>query len=135
MPLDKFGRHMLRSRLHPIHTSTTTSLTSPFYICEPSSYHSKCIIYIHGQVDQNKSVALYVLDNTNTDYKFPVSGKIENVQIFPSKTSVFLNGVGVNNIEGKIVKKGDTLSFSITSMITVPLYVQIVIQCPLIQDV
>lgn len=141
MPIDKFGRHMLKNRIIPYSSPTLSSpiltsppRTSPFYICEPSSHHSKCVINIRGRLQKSQSLNFYTLENTTTEYKFPVSGKIENIEVSPVDTTVFLNtnAVVTHELAGKIINIGDTFIFHAKNKD--PLYVQIVLQCPIAKD-
>lgn len=141
MPIDKFGRHMLRKRIIPYSSSTSSFPiltsppgTSPFYICEPSLHHSKCIINIRGHLQKSKSLSLYTLENTTTVYKFPVFGKIESIEVSPIDTTVFFNKteVIIEKLVGNIINIGDQLIFYARNKD--PLYVQIVLQCPITKD-
>lgn len=141
MPIDKFGRHMLRKSIIPYSSPTSSSPiltsppgTSPFYICEPALHYSKCIINIRGHLQKSKSISLYTLENTTTEYKFPISGKIENIEVSPIDTTVFLNTIEVvtQKLVGKIINIGDQLIFYARNKD--PLYVQIVLQCPITKD-
>lgn len=142
MPLDKFGRHMLRTRLapylspqssySPILTSSPTS--SPFYICEPSLHHSKCFINIRGHLDKSQSLLHYTLENATTEYKSPVYGRIEHIEIIPSNSTILVNDdmIAIDQLVGKIINKGDKFTFLAVKKDS--LYVEIVLQCPLAKD-
>lgn len=142
MPLDKFGRHFLQNRSQPYTVSNAAILgaspmSTPFYICEPYSYHAKCIIYVYGISELSESSLFYYLDNGKVEYKFPVSGKIESIEISPSNVPInlnFENAVVAQKLEEKRINKGDTLQFNIIPNVSKDLYVQIVIQCSLEKD-
>lgn len=144
MPIDKFGRHLLRSNAvtysspiistpAPLVNSSATSST--FYICEPSSHHSKCVLTIRGHSIPKRSVAYYILENNTTDYSFPISGKIENIIISPPTTKVWQSNLSIpsNKYIGETIAKSDVFRF-ISLNQTEPLYVEIVLQCPIAKD-
>lgn len=144
MPIDKFGRHLLRSNAvtysspiistpAPLVSSSATS--SPFYICEPSSHHSKCVLTIRGNSIPRRSISYYILENNTTDYSFPISGKIENIIISPSTTKVWRSNLSIqsNELIGDTIAKSDVLKFVSLNQ-TEPLYVEIVLQCPIAKD-
>lgn len=144
MPIDKFGRHMLKRKLnvdlspHLLTSPTPMADLSPFYICQPASHHAKCVLQIHGIFNMKTSVAFYTLDQQDVQYKFPVSGKLESIDISPATTLITLNdaeSVSAHDLVETIVNKGDTLKFLTSQPKSTPsLYVQIVVQCPIAKD-
>lgn len=137
MPIDKFGRHILRDRSTPylLPTLASSPQSSPFYICEPSLHHSKCIIKIKGS--ENKLSGMYTLENQKQEYIFPISGKIEYVDIFPTDCEMFHNfgsAITPKGLIGLTINKGDKLLFN-----TVPgqpsLHMEMVLQCPITKNV
>lgn len=132
MPLNRFNQHYLASCSDDIVTTAT-----PFYICQPSKHHSKCILTIRGT--KHLATTHYILDNTTTTYVFPVTGKVENVSCFPEQIEVNYKKQ-TDNIEqlvnDNIVTKGDTLQFPLTvRSLADNIYVEFVIQCHLEKDV
>lgn len=136
MPIDKFGRHMLRDRSVPYSPPTITSSpdSSPFYICEPKLHHSKCVINLRGH---STKTGMYILENNKDEYVFPISGKLESLEIVPATCQMFLNGgTALTSIEliGTNINKGDKINF-ITVSKQPSLYVEIVLQCPITKNV
>lgn len=145
MPIDKFGRHLLTSRAVPYSSPiistpaplvNSSATSSPFYICEPSSHHSKCVLTIRGHSIPRRSTVYFILENNTTDYTFPISGKIENIIISPS-TAELSRRAGpsfqASKLIGETLAKGELFRF-ISLKQTEPLYVEIVLQCPIAKD-
>lgn len=147
MPVDKFGRHFLQTASHNLSVkSDTVSLpkSTPFYIWQPTNQHSKCVIKISNGVSNSKSYVdsefIYFLENQETYYQFPIGGTIESLKIYPIQTKIKLNDT--NNLSnsgrliGQQVNKGDKLSFvsSNPENRDKPLYVEIVLQCPVTNE-
>jgi hypothetical protein len=140
MPIDKFGRHILRAAPYQSVTSpqmpviTSSPNTSAFYICEPSLHHSKCIINIRGVENKSKKHSYYILENTKEEYIFPISGKIESIEISPTNCPVSfgIKTLKSSDLIGKNINKGDIIRFRGQSA---SLYVEIVLQCPIEKNV
>lgn len=142
MPLDKFGRHMLRTRLAPYSSPqlphppvlTSSPVSSPFYICEPSSHHSKCVINIRGRLDKSQNILHYTLENQTDEYKSPIFDRVEHIEITPIDSRVLINDdiFTIDELVGKIINKGDTFIFPAPKKVS--LYVEIVLQCPITKD-
>lgn len=134
MPIDKFGRHMLAYDLKPYPTTPPllTATADPV-----SGLSSLCIIQIRG-VDRRiknvvRSYVFYVLDDGTVTYTLPISGTIESIN-FPSDVTMFLNNANYNP-DNKNLSKGDDLSFSLPAVDPKPpLFVEIVLRCPLIKN-
>lgn len=128
MPIDKFGRHMLRAEPYP--TFTLNADSTPFYICEPTKLYTPCIITIRGEIKKSKSIAFYELENNELKYSIPVSGIIKGINIEP-KITIFLNGASYEweKLLGGKVEKGDTLSFALGSK--PKLYIELILSCSL----
>lgn len=141
MPVDKFGRHFLKTSPYKI-TSDTVSIpkSKPFYIWEPKNQYSKCVIGISSAATNSKSHVnsefIYFLKNQKNYYQFPVGGKIENFEMFPLQTKIKLNDsenfVTGGSFIGQQVNKGDKLTFIAKDSkdSNKPLYIEIVLQCP-----
>lgn len=131
MPLNKFNQHYLSSTSSDEIVSSIP--TSSFYICQPSKYHSKCVLTIHGHKGDD---GFYRLDNNTSKYKIPITGKVENIQCYPTNLNV-LYKTESDNIEkilnSNIINKGDILQFYINST-SDELFVEFIIQCPLEKD-
>lgn len=130
MPIDKFGRHMLRAEPYP--TFRFDIETTPFYICEPSKFYSPCLITIRGEKSTVQSMGFYELENNSLAYTMPVSGIIKSINIDP-QVKIFINNESSESasLVDKSVKKGDQLSFTVTSK--PKFYVEIVVGCSLIK--
>lgn len=131
MPIDKFGRHMLRAEPYP--TFRFDIETTPFYICEPSKFYSPCIITIRGEKNVERSIAFYELENNELAYTIPVLGTIKALNIDP-QIKIFINNENFEqaSLLEKKIKKGDRVSFTLGPKSK--LYVEIVIGCPLIKN-
>lgn len=129
MPIDKFGRHITRVQAYSLSPQ-------PSVLPEPPTYHSKCFITIRGSFQTQRNATFFTLENGTTNYRFPVSGKIENVVIFPNNVEISTNKKDIFTAEklvGQDIKKGDTFEFLALKSKS-PLYVEIVLQCPLSKD-
>lgn len=111
MPIDKGGRHMLRSIPYSTPQASITpqpvlplSSSLPFYICQPATYHSRCMLYV--QIPQSFS-------NKPTEYDIPISGKIESVKVNPSDILFVFSNEKLKSTEivGRDVVKDEKLSF------------------------
>lgn len=144
MPINKFGSHMLVQQQQQSQNqliSNNQTIASGFYICEPITYHSKCIITIRGS---NEGMYLkYKLENSLTEYIFQISGKIESVTIVPETISVSLDDKTqhekkyskADSLVNKNIKKGDSLLFlKSESELSTSLFVELIIQCPLAKE-
>lgn len=139
MPVDKFGRHFLRTSPYPLEDTILLPKSTPFYIFQPSNLYSKCIITIvSGESTQKSRVSKepsYVLENHKTSYKFSLSGKIENLYMFPTNTKVIFNGtiIAQNDLIGKQIIINDKIAFHAENVESLKekLYVEIVLNCPI----
>lgn len=133
MPIDKFGRHMLgyRSKPYPI-TSPLLTATEDF----ATSLSSLCLIQIRGvakKTSNHKTLIYYMLDGGTTTYTLPISGTIESIHL-PSNVTMFLNNANYDK-DNKTLSKGDNLSFPLSSVDPKPpLFVEIVLRCPLVRN-
>ena len=118
-------------------------LQSPFYICQPISYHSKCIITIRGSGSGQqvpgmvKKNWVFLQENNSGSYVFTVSGKIEKIDVLPKDTTIMLgdNDIQVKELIKKEINKGDTISIASVKRDRLgSLYAQIVLQCPLTKN-
>lgn len=109
-----------------------TSNNQLVYLCEPlSSFHSKCVLYIHGTA--NSAFKAYMLDDRSDTYTFPVAGIIESIQLTPDNVSVIFNDKEIeftHTLIGRNISRDDVLRFTKVKG-AANLYVQIVLQCPL----
>lgn len=131
MPIDKFGRHMLRSM--PYSPLQPPSNKENFYFCQPADFKTPCLMYIRGVYNRAQNALLFHLENGSTIYKSPISGIIKHITITPNVT-LFLNGEGVDKIVNTPLNKGDELSFAITSSNQTVLYVELVVLCSVSKD-
>lgn len=131
MPIDKFGRHMLRATAYPTLRLSTDS--TPFYMCEPSKFYSPCVITIRGVSNLRESVAFYALENNEVEYILPVSGVLKDINISPN-VQIFINSERFDkaNIVNEKLRKGDRLKFSLQSEPT--FHTELVLFCPLQKD-
>lgn len=133
MPIDKFGRHMLRatpySNVQPSIDSTS------FFLCQPTEFKSPCVLYINGVYDINKSVSFFRLHNGELEYKSPISGVIDQVVITPN-IKIFKNELDWFDgtlLKDKKIQKGDKLRF-FTESEHKTLYAEITVLCPLLKN-
>lgn len=136
MTVDKFGRHQL-SQSSTTYSNIASPQSAPFYICDPTILHSKTVIKVTGHKD-DLEIGFYKLDNQTDEYIFPISGKIENLQIFPNDCEMFLGNSGkafhAKDLIGQDINKGQKINF-IFKQDHLHLYVQFVIQCPITKNV
>lgn len=132
MPIDKFGRHMLRAS--PYTTFQKYVGSEPFYFCQPVNFNAPCLIYIKGEYDPKQSIAFYKLENGQVAYKSPISGSIKNITLSP-KVKVFLNNEGFEyqEILNKNLKEGDELNFLYDST-NKNFYAEILVSCSVTND-
>lgn len=147
MPVDKFGRHFLRTSAYDSklkHDSICFPTSTPFYICQHSQLHSKCIIKFSGQKVSSKhnpaEELVYLLDNYKDAYTMPVTGKVESIQVYPSDTKITVNDLkppqSSSFFIGKQLMKGEQLSFLAkdSKSFKEKLQVELVLQCSLQQN-
>lgn len=139
MPIDKFGRHISKNSSPPyssiLQRQTFPSQSAAFYIWDTLLHHSKCVLIIRGTQSSIPN-SLYNLENGGDEYVFPIAGKIESIDIHPSNCQIFLNGgaaVRAKSLINTNINKGDKMSFM--TIAKQPLYVQIVLQCPISKNV
>ena len=134
MPIDKFGRHMLAYRLKPYPT-TSPVLTATE---DPAiTLSSLCVIQIRGVVQKTqhniRTFTFYILDDGTVTYTLPISGTIESIHL-PANVTMFLNNDNYDS-DNKNLSKGDDLSFSLPAVDPKPpLFVEIVLRCPLLRN-
>lgn len=132
MPINKFGSHFLdKADIF----SNQPSLSNSFYICEPSTFHSKCFLRLNGKKIVKLNNKLYVLENQGTAFVFPVSGKIENVKHYSADGDVLINSkiYKFNQLVGFTIKSGDKIEFKIGKPELI--CIDFVIQCPIEKNV
>lgn len=131
MPIDKFGRHMLRTT--PYQQLPISS--SPYYICEPTTFYTPCIITIRGSFNKGRSTSFYELENNGIVYTLPVSGVVKDININPTN-KIFINSKSYDTttLLGQKLAKGDQLGFPLVALQSHQ-YLQIVLLCPLLKDV
>lgn len=133
MPLNKFNQHYLSSGDDEVVLSP--QLNAPFYFCESFDYHVKCLLRLKGEKKTSLNKEYYVLDNGGIAFKFPLSGKIDNVAHYKADGDVLLNQlsykfhelVNINIIKGDVIKLKLGKPASIC--------IEIVLQCPLVKNV
>lgn len=134
MPINKFGAHFLNDSGSSSSAATTNVVisnpTSPFYICTPSLFHSKCYISIFGEVKiTNKD--FYTLQSSGViEFIVPISGKIEDIDK-PFNVHILLNSQPktINDLKGTYINKGDKIKFKTGMPRT--MFLSFIIQCPL----
>lgn len=126
MSINKFGNHLFNRNQQ--------QQQPPACICDLSSLYSKCVLTIRGTV--TKAFVGYTLENRSDTYVFPISGRIESIEIIPKDVSVMLNNEKVEfpqTLIGRDIKKEDKIIFS-KDKNTSTLYAQIILRCPLTKN-
>lgn len=143
MPIDKFGRHMLASRIAPYinqgHQSPilTSTATAPLYLCQPVSFSSRCVIQLRASRSSIiTSKNLYLLENGGSQYVSLISGKIESIRINKDSKLIINNKttLEINDTKDTLIAKGDTLSFLAPDIGPKTVLIEIVLLCPLEKD-
>lgn len=130
MPVDKFGRHML---VHPNRDlvgitqqqqqDQKQNLLSSFYLCQPSTLYSNCVLNIKGTRNKNNE---FIMEDGNNYYKIPVSGKIQDIVTVPV-------GLDVGFKIGDSLQGGNKFSFK-NGIKEKIIHITIVLLCPIVQD-
>ncbi|CAH1986979.1 unnamed protein product [Acanthoscelides obtectus] len=121
MPIDKFGRHMLRSK-----KTDTAAIFSTFL---RSNLSSVCVVPIYSSTSSEQ---FYTFNDNSKDYIVPVTEIVDSINV-PPKVRVT---IGLNSLtDNTPITKGDILHF-FTSKEPRPeqLIANIVMRCPLIQQ-
>ncbi|CAH1960963.1 unnamed protein product [Acanthoscelides obtectus] len=121
MPIDKFGRHMLRSK-----KTDTAAIFSTFL---RSNLSSVCVVPIYSSTSNEQ---FYTFNDNSKDYIVHVTGIVDSINV-PPKLRVT---IGLNSLtDNTPLTKGDILHF-FTSKEPRPeqLIANIVMRCPLIQQ-
>lgn len=113
MPINKFGSHFLDKPISD--TPLSSVLSSPFYLWDPSAYHSKCFIRIKGIKKLKLNKDLYILDNLGTAFVFNFSGKIESIRHYSADGIILINSkpYKYNSLAGTFIEKGDKIEFKL----------------------
>lgn len=143
MPIDKFGRHMLASRIAPYINQggqspiLSSTETLPLYLCQPVVFSSRCVIQLRAsRASIITSKNLYVLENGGTQYISPISGKIESIRISRDSKLLINNKttLEIKDTKDTLIAKGDTLSFLAPAVGPNTDLIEIVLLCPLEKD-
>lgn len=138
MPVDKLGRHFLRTSPYNFPWRQQQQ-PDTLFLCQPS-IKSECVLKISSDEKvsssplqpvvsgpilktapekPNVSEFNYFLENGKNRYKFPVDGTLKGFTIFPTDTKVSFNNSDTLQshwmLLEKEIKKGDTLSFFATT--------------------
>lgn len=131
MPINKFGSHFLNDSC----PSANTNLSSTFYICEPTSFHSKCFVRLRGIKKENRNREYYILDNDGVAFVFAIDGVIESVRHYAADGEVVINSkpYKYHHLTGVEIKNGDKIEFKLGT--PDQMCADFVIQCPIVRNV
>lgn len=143
MPIDKFGRHMLTSRIAPYINQgrqspiLTSTATPPLYLCQPVLFSSRCVIQLRASRSSIiTSRNLYLLENGGSQYISLISGKIESIRISKDSKLIINNKttLEIKDTKDTLIAKGDALSFLAPAVGPKTVLIEIVLLCPLEKD-
>jgi hypothetical protein len=116
MPIDKFGRHMLK---HNLYQPTNTSPLSSVYLCDPKQLYSICVLNVTDE--------WFIKEKGNMHYfTCPVDGRLVSHNILPEN-------IDIKIVDGVLFKKGERIAYN-KEPNSPPVNMLLVLACPLVKD-